>query len=75
VPTGGEVELQRGESRRFREVHDWPAPFERVARLVIVRRAEPELSQHRVAERMGTTASSIARGRPRSAASRHRGRA
>jgi ribosome-binding protein aMBF1 (putative translation factor) len=57
----GEVQHQRGKSRRFREEHDRLAPFEQIARLVIMRRAELGLSQQEVAERMGTTASVISR--------------
>lgn len=56
-----EIELQRRWSHRFREEQDRLAPFEHLARLVIMRRAELELSQQEVAERMGTTPSVIAR--------------
>jgi transcriptional regulator with XRE-family HTH domain len=56
-----EIEHQRRQSRRFREEHDRLAPFEQIARLVIMRRAELGLSQQEVAKRMGTTASVISR--------------
>lgn len=55
------IERKRSRSRRYREEHDRLAPFEQIARLVIMRRAELGLSQQEVAERMGTTASVISR--------------
>jgi ribosome-binding protein aMBF1 (putative translation factor) len=54
-----EIQRQRRRSRRYREADDRLAPFEQIARLVIMRRAELRLSQQEVAERMGTTASVI----------------
>ncbi|MFW6034207.1 MAG: helix-turn-helix domain-containing protein [bacterium] len=56
-----EIQRKRGENKRFREAQDRLAPFEQIARLVIMRRAELGLSQQDVAERMGTTASVISR--------------
>lgn len=56
-----EIEDQLRQNRRFREEHDRLAPFEQIARLVIMRRAELGLSQQEVAKRMGTTASVISR--------------
>ena len=56
-----EIERKRGQSRRYREAHDRLEPFEQIARVVIVRRAELGLSQQDVAERMGSTASVISR--------------
>lgn len=56
-----EIEHERRQSRRFREEQDRLAPFEQIARLVIMRRAELGLSQQDVAERMGSTASVISR--------------
>lgn len=56
-----EIQRKRRESRRYREADDKLAPFEQIARLVIMRRAELGLSQQEVAERMGTTASVISR--------------
>lgn len=56
-----EVERKRSQSQRYREGHDRLEPFEQIARVVIMRRAELGLSQQEVAERMGTTASVISR--------------
>lgn len=56
-----EIQRKRRESRRYREAQDRLAPFEQIARLVIMRRAELGLSQQEVAKRMGTTASVISR--------------
>lgn len=56
-----EIQRQRSESRRYREAGDRLAPFEQIARVVIMRRAELGLSQQEVAERMGTTTSVISR--------------
>jgi ribosome-binding protein aMBF1 (putative translation factor) len=49
------------ESASYREVHAELAAFERLARVVIARRAELGLSQRELAKRMGTTASVISR--------------
>jgi ribosome-binding protein aMBF1 (putative translation factor) len=56
-----EIERNRSQSQRYREAHDRLEPFEQIARVVIMRRAELGLSQQEVAERMGTTASVISR--------------
>jgi ribosome-binding protein aMBF1 (putative translation factor) len=56
-----EIQRERRQSQRYREAHDRLAPFEHIARAVIMRRAELGLSQQEVAERMGTTASVISR--------------
>lgn len=56
-----EIQRQRRQSRRYRDEDDRLEPFEQIARVVIMRRAELGLSQHDVAERMGTTASVISR--------------
>ena len=56
-----EIQRERREIRRYREADDRLAPFEQIARLVIMRRAELGLSQQEVAERMSTTASVISR--------------
>jgi ribosome-binding protein aMBF1 (putative translation factor) len=56
-----EIQHQRHQSRRYREEDDRLDPFEQIARVVIMRRAELGLSQQEVAERMGTTASVISR--------------
>lgn len=56
-----DIQRKRRESRRYREAQGRLAPFEQIARLVIMRRAELGLSQQEVAERMGSTASVISR--------------
>ena len=63
IGTTVEADIQRKltQSRRYREAHDRLAPFEQIARVVIMRRAQLGLSQQEVAERMGTTASVISR--------------
>jgi ribosome-binding protein aMBF1 (putative translation factor) len=64
-PVGTSVDAdarrKRSQSPRYREEHDRLAPFEQIARVVMMRRAELGLSQQEVAERMGTTASVISR--------------
>jgi ribosome-binding protein aMBF1 (putative translation factor) len=64
-PVGGTVsagiESERRESAAFRAEYDRLAGFEQLARIVIMRRAELELSQEQLADRMGTTASVISR--------------
>ena len=55
------IERNRSQSQRYREAHDRLEPFEQIARVVIMRRAELGLSQQEVADRMGTTASVISR--------------
>jgi ribosome-binding protein aMBF1 (putative translation factor) len=56
-----DVERHRRESRAFRAEHDRLAGFEQLARIVIMRRAELGLSQEDLAERMGTTGSTVSR--------------
>ncbi len=48
-------------SKRYREEYERLQPFEQVARIAIMRRAQLGLSQQEVAERMGTTTSIISR--------------
>ncbi len=55
------VELGRARSRGYRDAHDRLRPFEQLARVVIMRRAQLGLTQQALAERMGTTASAISR--------------
>lgn len=55
------IERNRGRSRRYREAHDRLRPFEQLARMVIMRRAQLGITQQALAERMGTTASAISR--------------
>jgi len=55
---------QRRRARRspdFRAAQDRLAPYERIARFVIQRRAELGLTQEQLAERMGTSHSAISR--------------
>lgn len=63
-PIGTSVADHIEQSRKdpaYRAEHDRLEPFERVARLVIMRRAKLGLSQQQLARRMGTTASVISR--------------
>lgn len=64
-PAGSSVEdhisQRRARSAKYRETQDRLRPFEEVARVVIMRRAQLGLSQHELAERMGTTKSVISR--------------
>lgn len=56
-----DIERKRRESATFRREYDRLACFEQLARIVIMRRAQLDLSQEDLAERMGTTASAISR--------------
>lgn len=64
-PIGGtvaaDVKRSRRESPTFRAEQDRLAGFEQLARIVIMRRAELGLSQDNLAERMGTTGSTVSR--------------
>lgn len=64
-PIGSSVEdhigQRRARSDRYRETQDRLRPFEEIARVVIVRRAQLGLTQQELAERMGTTKSVISR--------------
>lgn len=55
------VERKLERSKDYREAYDRLAPFEQIARIAIMRRAQLGLSQQQVAERMGTTTSVISR--------------
>jgi ribosome-binding protein aMBF1 (putative translation factor) len=55
------IEQELTRSERYRDAHERLAPFEQLARLAIMRRAQLGLSQQQVAERMGTTTSVISR--------------
>lgn len=55
------VEQKLAANKRYREAHERLAPFEQIARIAIMRRAQLGLSQQQVAERMGTTTSVISR--------------
>lgn len=48
-------------SRGYREARERLAPYEEIARIVIRRRMELELTQEQLAERMGTSHSAISR--------------
>lgn len=52
---------RRATSERFREVYDKLQPFEELARIVIMRRADLGLTQQQLADRMGSTKSVISR--------------
>ncbi|MGH8984584.1 MAG: helix-turn-helix domain-containing protein [Acidimicrobiia bacterium] len=55
------IERRRSGSTRYRRAWQRLQPFEQIARVAIMRRAQLGLSQQEVAERMGTTASAISR--------------
>lgn len=56
-----DIERLRAENHKFREAYDALQPFEELARIVIVRRAELDLTQQELADRMGSTKSVISR--------------
>lgn len=64
-PVGGSVEdhisERRARSATYRETQDRLRPFEEIARVVIMRRAQLGLTQQELADRMGTTKSVISR--------------
>lgn len=64
-PIGNNVEdhidQERARSAKFRETQDRLRPFEEIARMVIMRRAQLGLTQQELAERMATTKSVISR--------------
>lgn len=55
------IDRKRARSRRYRDAQERLRPFEQIARVAIMRRAQLGLSQKDVADRMGTTASVISR--------------
>ena len=55
------ISSRRAASDRYRDTQDRLRPFEEIARVVIMRRAELGLTQQQLAERMGTTKSVISR--------------
>jgi ribosome-binding protein aMBF1 (putative translation factor) len=55
------IEHKLAHSKRYREEYARLLPFEQLARIAIMRRAQLGLSQRQVAERMGTTTSVISR--------------
>lgn len=64
-PVGSSVEdhisQRRARSAKYRETQDRLRPFEEIARVVIMRRAQLGLTQQELADRMGTTKSVISR--------------
>jgi ribosome-binding protein aMBF1 (putative translation factor) len=64
-PIGSSVDAhstqRRARSRRYREAQDRLRPFEEIARVVILRRADLGITQQQLADRMGTTKSVISR--------------
>lgn len=64
-PIGSSVEdhvvQRRTRSRKYRDTQDRLRPFEEIARVAIMRRAQLGLTQQELAERMGTTKSVISR--------------
>jgi ribosome-binding protein aMBF1 (putative translation factor) len=64
-PVGSSVEdhISQGRARsaKYRETQDRLRPFEEIARVVIMRRAQLGLTQQELADRMGTTKSVISR--------------
>lgn len=56
-----QVRRQLARSKSYREAYERLAPFEQIARIAIMRRAQLGLSQQQVAERMGTTTSVVSR--------------
>lgn len=64
-PIGTSVEEHIGQRRarnnKYRETQDQLRPFEEIARVVIMRRAQLGLTQQELAERMSTTKSVISR--------------
>lgn len=63
-PTGKAVSSHIKESLEdpaFREEYERLAPYEELARMVIMRRAALEITQAELAARMGTTASAVSR--------------
>lgn len=64
-PIGSSVEEHTGQRRarstKFGETQDRLRPFEEIARMVIMRRAQLGLTQQELAERMDTTKSVISR--------------
>ncbi len=64
-PIGSSVDEHTGQRRarstKFRETQDRLRPFEEIARMVIMRRAQLGLTQQELAERMDTTKSVISR--------------
>lgn len=64
-PIGTSVEAHNehrsARSHKFRETQERLRPFEEIARVVMMRRAELGLTQQELAERMGTTKSVISR--------------
>jgi ribosome-binding protein aMBF1 (putative translation factor) len=56
-----EARLRRSKRKAYREAQERLAPYEQLARIVIRRRMDLELTQEQLAERMGTSHSAISR--------------
>jgi ribosome-binding protein aMBF1 (putative translation factor) len=56
-----DIDRRRARSAKYQETQDWLRPFEEIARMVIMRRAQLGLTQQELAERMNTTKSVISR--------------
>jgi ribosome-binding protein aMBF1 (putative translation factor) len=55
------IQRKLANNKDYREAYERLLPFEQIARIAIMRRAQLGLSQQQVAERMGTTTSVISR--------------
>lgn len=58
---GEDIGRRRSRSTKYQETQDRLRPFEEIARMVIMRRAQLGLTQQELAERMDTTKSVISR--------------
>ena len=58
---GEDIGRRRARSTKYQETQDRLRPFEEIARVVIMRRAQLGLTQQELAERMSTTKSVVSR--------------
>src|SRR2546429_5968458 len=61
TPAADAADRRRRRDPRYRAAQERLAPYEGIARFVIMRRAELGLTQEQLAERMGTSHSAISR--------------
>jgi ribosome-binding protein aMBF1 (putative translation factor) len=61
TPAADAAQRRRRRDPAYRAAHERLAPYEGIARFVIMRRAELGLTQEQLAERMGTSHSAISR--------------
>ncbi len=61
TPATEAASRRRRQNPAYRAAHERLAPYEGIARMVIMRRAELGLTQQQLAERMGTSHSAISR--------------